>query len=160
MIRQLRNNPLAGIAPGATFDVVQAGPVAPQVRSVSGPPPAPIKVSLDSVVFENGVLVGPDKLHNFDAITARFQAQKDIKLAVEAGDWSKMQQIAAENPFSPAPGGWPPRPQEVYERAYRLTAVIAAKGMLNARDTVGEAAALKLASSIVDPFPAITRGEQ
>lgn len=68
MIGQLRNNPRAGIAPGISFSEAQSF-TRPEIRDAKGtPPPAPTQVTLDSVLFDNGVLVGPDKMNTFDAI--------------------------------------------------------------------------------------------
>jgi hypothetical protein len=152
MIRQFRNNPQAGIAPGASFSESQL-PGRTEVRNASGAPlPPPIEVSLDSVLFDNGVLVGPDGSNSFDAITARLQAQKDVSLAVESGDWLKLQQIvAAGDPASSTPVS-----AGIYQRNYRLFVVSAAKEMLAARDRTGDAATLKLAASMAS-FPTITR---
>ena len=154
MIRQFRNNPQAGIAPGASFSESQL-PGRTEVRNASGAPiPPPIEVSLDSVLFDNGVLVGPDRSNSFEAITARLQAQKDVSLAVEAGDWPKLQQIvAAGDPASSTPVS-----AGIYQRNYRLFVVSAAKEMLAARDRTGDAATLKLAASMAS-FPTITRGQ-
>jgi hypothetical protein len=56
MIGQLRNNPQAGIAPGTSFSEAQLS-ARTETRDASGaPPPPPTQVSLDSVLFENGVL--------------------------------------------------------------------------------------------------------
>ncbi len=152
MIGQLRNNPRAGIAPGASFSEAQLhGSV--QTRDASGaPPPPPIQVSLDSVVFDNGELVGPDKNNSLDAIAARLQAQKDVNLVVEAGAWSKLQQIAGGDVGAPALAG-----SDIYQRSYRLGAVSAATEMLRVRERNGDTGALKLAASMA-VYPTITRG--
>jgi hypothetical protein len=152
MIGQLRNNPRAGIAPGVSFSEDQL-PARTQTRDANGAPPPPsTQVSLDSVLFDNGVLVGPDKMNSFDAITARLQAQKDVNMAVEAGDWSKVQQIA-DGRNAGAPIG-----SELYQRNYRQRVVIAATEMLQVRERTGDAGALKLAASMA-AYPTITRGQ-
>jgi hypothetical protein len=154
MIGQLRNNPRAGIAPGVSFSEAQSF-TRTEIRDARGaPPPAPTQVSLDSVLFDDGVLVGPDKMNSFDAISARLQAQKDINLAVEAGEWSKLQQIAdGRNAGAPAVAG-----SHIYQRNYRLRIVIAATEMLGVRERTGDAGALKLAASMA-AYPTITRGQ-
>jgi hypothetical protein len=154
MIGQLRNNPRAGIAPGASFSEAQSF-TRTEVRDASGaPPPPPTQVSLDSVLFDNGVLAGPDKMNTFDAISARLQAQKDVNMAVEAGEWSKLQQIAdGGNAGAPALAG-----SESYQRNYRQRVVIAATEMLHVREKTGDAGALKLAASMAT-YPTITRGQ-
>jgi hypothetical protein len=152
MIGQLRNNPRAGIAPGGSFPDGQS-PRPVETRDASGAPPRPpTQVSLDSVVFDNGVLVGPDKANIFDAITARLQAQKDVNLAVQAGAWSKLQEIADGGNAAPALIG-----SEIYQRNYRLRIVVAAREMLGVRERTGDAGALKLAASMA-VYPTITRG--
>ena len=153
MIGQLRNNPRAGIAPGASFPDGQLPRV--ETRDASGAPPLPpTQVSLDSVIFDNGELVGPDRAKIFDVITARLQAQKDVNLAVEAGAWSKIQQIAdGGNTGAPAPAG-----SEMYQRSYRQRAVIAATEMLRVRERTGDAGALQLAASMA-AYPTITRAQ-
>jgi hypothetical protein len=154
MIGQLRNHPRAGIAPGISFSEAQS--VRPtETRDARGAPLlAPTQASLDSILFENGVLVGPDKMNSFDAITARLQAQKDVNMAVEAGDWSKLQQIANGNDVgAPAPTG-----SEIYQRSYRQQVVSAATEMLGVRSRTGDAGALKLAASMA-VYPTITRGQ-
>jgi hypothetical protein len=152
MIGQLRNNPRAGIAPGISFSEAQSF-TRPEIRDAKGtPPPAPTQVTLDSVLFDNGVLVGPDKMNTFDAITARLQAQRDVNMAVEAGEWSRLQQIAdGRNPGTPALAG-----SEIYQRNYRQRVVIAATEMLGVRSRTGDAGALKLAASMA-AYPTITR---
>ncbi|MBZ5635179.1 MAG: hypothetical protein LAO55_18810 [Acidobacteriia bacterium] len=154
MIGQLRNNPRAGIAPGVSSSEAQSL-VRPQIRDARGaPPPPPTQVFLDSVLFDNGVLVGPDRTNSFDAITARLQAQKDVNLAVEAGAWSKLQQIAdGGSAGAPALAG-----SEIYQRNYRQRIVIAATEMLRVRERTGDAGALKLAASMA-VYPTITRGQ-
>jgi hypothetical protein len=153
MIGQLRNNPQAGIAPGTSFSEAQL-PARTETRDASGnPPPPPTQVSLDSVLFENGVLVGPDKNNSFDAIAARLQAQKDVNSTVEAGAWPKLQQIVAAGKTVA-----PPRADsEIYQFFYRLGLVNAAEEMLRVRERSGDAGALQLAASM-RIYPTITRG--
>jgi hypothetical protein len=153
MIGQLRNNPRAGIAPGASFPDSQL--IRTQIRDASGaPPPPPAQVSIDSVLFDNGVLVGPDSANMFDAITARLQAQKDVNLAVEAGAWSKVQQMADGGVGdTPALGG-----SEIYRRNYLRKVASAAAEMLRVRERTGDAGALKLAASMA-AYPVVTRGK-
>jgi hypothetical protein len=155
MIRQFINDPLAGIAPGAEFPEAQLLQRT-ETRNASGAPPPPaIQVALDSVLFDDGVLVGPDKSNSYDAITARLQAQHDINAAVEAGNWSNLQQIVATGD-----GGVRALASSgMYERNYRLFVVSAAKEVLSVRDRSGDAAALKRAASMAS-FPMITRGQR
>jgi hypothetical protein len=152
-IDQLRNNPRAGIAPGASSADGQFPRV--ETRDARGaPPPPPTQVSLDSVLFDNGVLVGPDRANMFYVFTARLQAQRDVNLEVEAGAWSKLQQIADGGTASARAL----TPSEIYQRSYRERAVIAATEMLRARERTGDAGALKLAASMA-VYPTITRGQ-
>ena len=154
MIRQFINDPRAGIAPGATFSEAQL--VHAETRDARGaPPPPPIQVLLDSILFDNGVLVGPDKFNSYDAITAMLRAQRDINQAVGAGNWSKLQQIAA------AGGGdiGALSGSRMYERNYRLFVVSTARELLTVRDRSSDAAAVKLAASLAS-FPTISRGQQ
>jgi hypothetical protein len=154
MIGELRNNPRAGIAPGISFSEAQLSRRT-ELRDASGaPPPPPTQVSIDSVLFDNGVLVGPDRMNSFDAITARLQAQKDVNMAVEAGEWSKLQQIAdGRNGGAPTLTG-----SDTYQRNYRQRAVVAATEMLHVRESTGDVGALKLAASMA-AYPTITRGQ-
>lgn len=73
-------------------------------------------------------------------------------MAVEAGEWSRLQQIAdGRNPGTPALAG-----SEIYQRNYRQRVVIAATEMLGVRSRTGDAGALKLAASMA-AYPTITR---
>jgi hypothetical protein len=156
MIGQLRNNPQAGIAPGTSFPEAQLMPSRPETRDASGtPPPPPTQVSLDSVLFEDGVLVGPDKNNSFDAITARLRAQNDVNATVEAGAWPKLQQIVAAGKTVA-----PPRADsEIYQFFYSLGLFDAAEEMLRVRERSGDAGALQLAASM-RIYPTITRGQK
>ena len=155
MVGQLRNSPQAGIAPGTSLSEAQSFRPT-QVKDARGAPlPPPIQVSLDSVLFDNGVLVGPDNMNSFDVIASRLQAQKEVNLAVEAGAWSKVQQLAnGGNASVPALFG-----SEVYQRNYQRRVVIAAREMLGVRERMGGEAALKLAASMTR-YPTITRGQK
>lgn len=152
MIGQLRNNPRAGIAPGSSFSDFQQQTT--QIRDATGaPPPAPAQVFLDSVLFDDGVLVGPDKNNSFDAIAARLQAQQDLNAAVEAGAWSGLQEIAnSQTRGLAAPVG-----SETFQRTYLQRVVSAATEMLRVRERSGDAEAFKLARSMA-AYPKITRG--
>ena len=158
MLGQLRRQPMSavGIAPGGQH---LHQPVA-QVADAKGqlPNEGPIALTLDSVLFEDGTLVGPDKSGSFDQLTARIQAEKDVHAVLKNGGtpsaWTALERIASGQ-TSPAPEqsrsqGYRSR----YQAMFRASAV----ELLNVRSRAGDAAANDLARSSAF-YPAIVKGE-
>src|SRR6516162_9440441 len=81
MLGQLRDQPISnvGIASGASW-AHNSRPTAVQSLDAKGQSPFAFatSVALDSVLFEDGRIVGPDKAGSYDQLTALVQAEKDV----------------------------------------------------------------------------------
>jgi len=159
MLGQLRKLPMSsvGIAPGVSLP---HNPSA-QVRDAKGQSPyaVAIAVSLDSVLFDDGTLVGPDKAGSFDQLTARIQAEKDIHAILLNGNgaesaWAALSGIASGQAVAPTQAS---RSQPYQGRYASMYKVFAAE-LLRVRSGTGDAAALHLAGSSMS-YPTIVKGE-
>jgi hypothetical protein len=109
-----------GIPPGGTSLSSQPQPTAPIVTTANGQR-ADIgftEATLDSVLFDDGLFVGPDLGHKYESITARIaaevsvdsillSAQTDSELATA---WDQIKQIAETPPPTSAPEATTPGP--------------------------------------------------
>src|SRR5712691_722507 len=149
MLGQLRKLPISsvGIAPGASFP--HRSNV--QFRDASGQSPTAraTAVALDSVLFDDGTLVGPDKAGSFDQLTADNQAEKDVHAILVTANgaesaWTVLKEIASAGKTAPAVQS--SRPQ-LYQYRYREMSRVYADELVRVRSAVGDAAALQLAHS-------------
>lgn len=141
-----------GIPPGGTsLSLPQVA--APQVRTAPGQRTDIAEVTLDSVLFDDGLFVGPDLSHAYESITARITAEvsvDSILLSAKTGGelataWEQIKQIA-ETPLvppTPAPGTIPesrlvPDPNSPRQSAMQL---------LSVRERLGEKAAVAQAAA-------------
>jgi hypothetical protein len=150
----------AGVGPGESYgkDIAPIPP--PEVRTAGGEPPHAhaTKVWLDSALFDNGLLVGPDLSNTFDALTRFVQAELAVHSLLLSADktsreaaWSKIGEIAATQPNPP---GDPVAGHAQYLAAF--VAHNAAEELLRVRDRAGEAAAIALAAS-TQAYPKIRK---
>jgi hypothetical protein len=162
MIGQLRDRSpsLAGIAPGANF--VHSPGTLVQVQDARGKSSTAgaIAVALDSVLFDDGTLVGPDKAGNLDSLLGRVDGEKDVH-AIFAGANSTAAGAAILEGFASGQTvpPIPPGRSRNYQRQYLASVRANAIELLNVWKRGGDAAALKKAHSS-DSYPAIVRGEQ
>jgi hypothetical protein len=103
-------------------------------------------VALDSVLFEDGRLVGPDKAGSYDQLTALVQAEKDVhEIITTAKDlaqaWRVLESIAAGQAIPARDQSRSERYWRRYLVAYRNFSV----ELLQVRSKVGDAAAINLA---------------
>ena len=160
MLGQLRRQPLSstGIAPGANFPHPVGQAVQVQDAGGKSPVAGATAVSLDSVLFDDGTLVGPDHAGSFDKLLARVQAEKDVHAILTstngtASSWATLEGFASSQPVIAVPPGH----SRNYERQYLLSFKTYAAELLRVRQRQGDAAALQLAHSS-DVYPAIIRG--
>jgi len=149
MLGQLRDQPISnvGIAPGASW-AHNSRPTAVQAVDAKGQSPFDFasKVALDSVLFEDGRFVGPDKAGSYDQLTALVQAEKDVHdIITTAKDlaqaWTVLESVAA--------GQTQPVRDQSRSEKYWLRYLTAYRNfstkLLRARSNVGDAAAMRLA---------------
>jgi hypothetical protein len=162
MMGQLRDQSpsSAGIAPGANFQHPAGTQVQAQDASGKSPTAGAIAVALDSVLFDDGTLVGPDKAGNFDSLLGRVQAEKDVHAILigangAASVWATLEGFASGQTAPPIVPGQ----SHNYQRQYLVEFRSYATELLTVRKRGGDAAALKAAHSS-DSYPAIVRGEK
>ena len=161
MLGQLRDQPISnvGIAPGSSW-AHNARPTVAQTLDAKGQSPfaSAASVALDSVLFEDGRLVGPDKAGSYDQLTALVQAERDVHdIITTARDlahaWAVLESIAAGQTQ-------PPRDQSRSEK-YWLRYLTAYRNfsteLLRVRTIAGDAAAMNLASKYMFT-PKIVKG--
>ena len=148
---------LGGIAPLASHRHDSSA----EVRDAKGQSPTigAKAVVLDSVLFDDGTLVGPDKAGSFDQLTARIQAEKDVHAVVVTANgadsvWTALERMASGQTV---PAIQPSRSQ-MYQYRYQSMFKTYAAELLNVRVRAGNAAALDLARSSVF-YPTIVKGE-
>lgn len=157
MLGQLRNQPLTsvGIAPMTTYTHRSSA----EVRDPNGalPTEQALSVVLDSVLFDDGTLVGPDEAGSFYPLTARIQAEKDAHAVLLHADgaasaWATLASFASGKTLPPVDAGQP----LAYQHRYQALFQIYAEELLHVRSKGGESAALRLAHSSAF-YPVIVR---
>lgn len=152
----IRNKGLenAGIAPGAQkLHEFSSAPVVHPAGSAFGPF---VRATLDSVLFDDGEVVGPDTLGFFRQATTRIAAARDLYgplLAAQNGSpsqrdtaWSAVI-LASEGTFSQT------TPADIFYRRFQST--LAAE-LVRVKNQRGEGAAFQLAAKAA-AFPTIWR---
>ena len=162
MLGQLRDQPTSnvGIAPGASW-AHNSRPTVVQAADAKGQSPFAFatSVALDSVLFEDGRLVGPDKAGSYDQLTALVQAEKDVHdIITTAKDlvqaWRVLENIAAGQ-TRPARD---PSQSDKYWRRYLVAYRNYSTELLQARSNVGDTAAINLAHMYMFK-PKIVKGD-
>lgn len=161
MLGQLRRQPMSsvGIAPGAS----RAHDSQALTNSLDAKGQSAFawatSVTIDSVLFEDGRLVGPDKAGSYDQLTARLQAEKDVhELLTKATDvtqaWVTLEGIASGQIEPPTDKSQ----SQKYQRRYRAEYQTFSTELVRVRSKLGDAAAMDLAHGYVFDVK-IVRGE-
>jgi hypothetical protein len=159
MFGQLRKQPMSsvGIPPMTKF----AHRPSTESRDANGQNAVTqaVSVVLDSVVFENGMIVGPDKAGGFDQFSARVRAEQDAHSVLtksnnSASAWLALEAFASGQTVPSVEASRSSLYQYRYQRVFKVSAA----ALLTVRSRRGDVAALALAKSS-DSYPMIVKGE-
>jgi hypothetical protein len=152
MLPQLRKEPLSsvGIAPGTSWTHPTNAFV--QVLDASGQPSVAsvTNVVLDSVLFEDGRPVGPDKAGHYEMLILSLQAERDAhEILTTATDvahaWTVLENIASGQTKPPRDPSQSEKDWIFYSQVYRTRAT----ELVQVRSKLGDAAAMDLARAYV-----------